>query len=126
MSETIIKSSIAGITVALLDIYALNEPILQNSIILGVTTASGIYAGDIVGKLLPDNLKTSLFDGKTVETRVLEVAGTAGFAYGASKLAGREILQYNFINKLGIIVASDVIGSYATDFLMGKPLTFLE
>jgi len=119
------KAIIAGGVAGLLDKYVLNESVMENSIMFGASVATGIWLGDIVGNAIPDNMRTSLFDGKTVETRILEIGGTVGVAYGASKLAGREILPYNALNKIGIVVVSDVVGTYASDYISGKPLEFL-
>jgi 5,10-methylene-tetrahydrofolate dehydrogenase/methenyl tetrahydrofolate cyclohydrolase len=125
-SEITMKSVIAGLSVFALDKFFLREPEMQNSIILGVSTAIGVYGADMVGKVIPDNFKTSFVNGQTIETRVLEIGGSTAVVAGISQYVGRPIANYNLVNKIGIIVASDIIGSYAAEYIEGKPLSFLQ
>ena len=117
---------VAGAIVAL-DKYALNQNNLNNSIYFGLAGAIGIYTASMVTPMIPKQGSGSFMDARTIEGRILEIGLGTGATYGLNKFVFNNDLNPNdLMVKVGVIVAADVIGEYITDYIEGRPLSFLK
>ena len=132
-SHTFIKSVTAGVVAAGLDNYLNNtartDPqVLMRNASFGTIVAGSIVASDYIAPSfthlvpIPD---TALFSGKTLEHRLIEVSlGTSAallvntFVYKASR--GTLMAQ------AGIVLLSDFVGEYVSDYAKSQPLTYLS
>ena len=88
--------------------------------------ASGVFVADSLGNLIKPNLNSDVFEGKVIEERLLEIVLISASAYGVNKFViGADNVNHGLIQKIGILVASDLISTYAVDYLNVSPLTFL-
>ena len=129
MSNSYLKPLITGAVAVAGDKMLLNEPDLTKSLYFGVAVAGGTYIGSMVGDMLPAVIPsaTGYFDGKTLEVRLAEVGAGAGSAYALNRFVLKNDFQYSqMYNKLALIAAADFIAEYATDYLDGRPLSFLK
>ena len=127
MSEsTLLKPLVMAGTVVAIDKFVMNNPNMTESLYFGVAGAVGVYTGGMVAKALPLPLPSGdYFSGKTLETRLAEISIGAGGAYALNRFVLKnDFNSRNMVNKIGILVASDFISEYITDYLNGKPLSF--
>lgn len=120
---------ISGAIVVALDKYLLGENDLTKSLYLGGATVGGIYAGQMIAPVVPfySSLPSStLYNNKTLELRLLELGLGVGGAYGITKLTPVRYPTVDWQSKIGIIVAGSVAGSYISDYLTSKPMTYLN
>ena len=126
-TDIMIKSVAAGIAAIAIDKFVLQETDINNSLILGVSTTIGIYTANLIGNNIPDNFKSNLINGKKFESDLLELGGASALSYGVTTgLFNYDVVTDSLPMKFGVIVASDVIGTYISDYLTGKPLAFLQ
>ena len=132
MSSTdyIVKPLSTGATAILIDQFLFNESDLTKSITFGFSAGSGAYLGMMVGSSLPDlssTLPTFLGNGKGLLQRVSEVGFGAGVGYGIHKFVLKNSsYKENMMNKVGALIVSDIAGEYVSDFIAGRPLSFLS
>jgi hypothetical protein len=127
MSEsTLLKPLVMAGTVVAIDKFVMNNPNMTESLYFGVAGAVGVYTGGMVAKALPLPLPSGdYFSGKTLETRLAEISIGAGGAYALNRFVLKnDFNSRNMVNKIGILVASDFVSEYITDYLNGKPLSF--
>ena len=119
----------AGFTVAI-DQLVLGETDINKSVLFGVSSAVGVYAGMMVGSYLPDlsaELPTFLGNGKGLMQRAAEVGFGGGASYAINKYVMKNMsYRENMTNKLMVLVAADIGGEYVSDFMAGRPLSFLQ
>ena len=79
--------------------------------------------------MLPSNQGqiSTMIDVKTLETRMLEVSLGSASTYAINKFALKNDLKPNeLIQKVGIIVAADLVGEYIDDYMNNRALSFLN
>lgn len=92
-----------------------------------MAVGAGVYASTMIVPMLPAN-QGSLGDMsvKTLETRIAEISLGAGSAYLINRYAlNNELNRNDMMKKLALIGASDFIAEYLTDYIQGRPLSFL-
>jgi hypothetical protein len=120
---------ISGAIVVALDKYLLQEPNLERSMYLGGATVAGIYAGQMVAPLVPFYSalpSTTLYNNKTLELRLLEIGLGVGATYGVTKFTPIRYLNSEWSQKIGIIAVGSVAGTYISDYLSSKPMSYLN
>ena len=120
---------ISGAVVIALDKYLLKEPSMERSMYLGAATVAGIYGGQIVAPMVPFYSalpSTTLYNNKTLELRLLEIGLGAGATFGVTKFTPIRYTNNEWTQKIGIIVAGSVAGTYISDYLTSKPMTYLN
>ena len=120
---------ISGAIVVALDKFLLGEQNMTRSSYLGLATVGGIYAGQMIAPAIPfySSLPSStLYNNKTLELRLLEIGLGAGATYGLTQFTTIRYTTYELQEKLGIIVAGSIAGTYITDYLNSKPMTYLS
>jgi len=117
---------VAGAIVAL-DKYALNQQNLNNSLYFGLAGAIGVYAASMVTPLIPKQGSGTFMDARTIEGRILEIGMGTGATYGLNRFVFNNDLNPNdLLMKCAVIAGADLIGEYASDYLEGRPLSFLK
>ena len=117
-----------GIIVAL-DKFVLMQPDMNSSLYFGVAGVVGIFAGQYIAPMLPNNQAqiSTMLDTKTLETRVLEIAIATGVTYGINKAVLNNDLRPNdLLQKVGVILAADFISEYIDDYMNNRALSFLK
>jgi hypothetical protein len=132
-SHTFIKAATAGVLSAGLDNYLnntarTNPQVIMKNATFGGIVASSIIASDYIAPTfthlvpIPD---TALFSGKTLEHRLVEVSlGTS-----ATLLVNTFVLPSSrgtLMSQAGIVLLSDFIGEYVSDYIKSKPLSYLS
>jgi hypothetical protein len=132
-SHTFIKASVAGVISAGLDNYLNNTARTNPQVIMKNATFGSIVAGSIIASdyiaptfthlvPIPD---TALFSGKTLEHRLVEVSlGTS-----TTLLVNTFVLPSSrgtLMSQAGIVLLSDFIGEYVSDYIKSKPLSYLS
>ena len=120
---------ISGAIVVALDKFLLNEQNMTRSSYLGLATVGGIYAGQMIAPAIPfySSLPSStLYNNKTLELRLLEIGLGAGSAYGLTKFTEIRYTSYELQQKISILVAGSIAGTYIADYLNSKPMTYLS
>ena len=120
----------AGGAVAGLDRFVLGHTNPTQNLAFGGSLAIGKVVSNLsrpmIATILPSS---SLASASSLNSRILEVAVSAGIAY----VVNRYVLKNQFTENpmeiaklLGVLVAGDVIGEYADDFLNKRALNFIE
>ena len=119
----------AGFAVAI-DQMILGETDLNKSLIFGASAGVGVYGGMMVASYIPDlseSVPAILGNGKGLVQRVAEVGFGSGAGYAINKyVLKNSSYRENMTNKLIALVAADIGGEYVSDFMAGRPLSFLQ
>lgn len=131
MSETNLSTRpiYVGAVASTLDRFYMGEQSINKNIMFGASVAVGTAVGEVLTNKLPKmpTLDKNMYNGKTLTERIAEVGASAGIAYGVNKyVIGNDSTSGLTQKRIGVIVASDVIGTYAYEYMQGQPLEFLE
>lgn len=127
LSPLFVKPIVSGISASLLNYYALDDRNVNNSVMFGAGVAGGVVVASVftpyVPGLLPD---TTAYSGKTINERIIEITFSSGIAYAVNKYAVQENRFDNsgFMKRIGVIIASEVIGEYMADYFSLQPLSY--
>lgn len=131
MSESMYLNSkpvIVGATAAILDKLIMGESDLMKSVYFGVAVGAGVYSGEMIAPYMYQfpSLNSQLYNGKTLGTRITEVGIGSVLAFGFNRYTLNNDNTFGQANsRLATIIASDIIGTYITDYLAGKELDYL-
>ena len=117
-----------GIIIAL-DKFVLMQPDMNSSLYFGVAGVVGIFAGQYIAPMLPNNQAqiSTMLDTKTLEVRVLEIGIGTGATLAINKLILNNDLRPNdILQKVGVILAADFVAEYIDDYMNNRPLSFLK
>lgn len=131
-SHAFIKSLTAGLISAGLDNYVNDGGVLYPSVItknlaFGTLVGGSIIASNYIAPSLthlvpiPD---TSLYSGKTLEHRLIEVGLSTGSAIIVNKVVF-DITNVGIMKQIGIIVLADVLSEYIADYSKSTKLSYL-
>jgi len=126
ITDITIKSIIAGVATVALDKYAFGESDITKSITFGIVTAGSIYSADLIASNIPENFKSQYINGKKLESELLELGTATAITYVVANNLTESLPAYFMYSKIGVIVASDLIGTLAMDYLTSKPLSFIS
>jgi hypothetical protein len=133
MSHVFVKSVSAGIIAAVLD-NRINDSgrmdmlYLQKSASFGGLVGASIASAHFLAPSLTSHIHisdTALYSGKTLEHRLIEVSLGSVIAVGVNRFAFDQTVG-SVMNQIGIVVASDMLGEYFSDFVHSKPLNYLQ
>ena len=102
---------------------------MNSSLYFGVAGVVGIFAGQYIAPILPNNQAqiSTMLDTKTLETRVLEIFIGAGATVAINKLVLNNDLRPNdILQKVGVILAADFVAEYIDDYMNNRALSFLK
>ena len=123
------KPFFTGGLIVALDKFVLMQPDMNSSLYFGVAGVVGIFAGQYIAPMLPNNQAqiSTMLDTKTLETRVLEIAIATGVTYGINKAVLNNDLRPNdLLQKVGVILAADFVAEYIDDYMNNRALSFLK
>ena len=112
------------------DKYILGETDMNRSMYFGLAGGAGIWAAQLVAPMVPleKYLPSGSFtDSKTLELRILEIAGGvgAGFALNRYVLNNDPYLNIR-TDKIAILAGADVLAEFIDDYMAGRPLSFFK
>lgn len=119
---------ISGVIATGLDHFLLGEEDWMRNTYVGVATVGGIYAGQVVTPMLPSVLSipsNTLWNGKTLETRLSEITLGAGGAWAINTYLLKNGRYQDWMKKGAIVAVSNVAGVYINDYLTSKPMSYL-
>ena len=127
LSDTYFKPlATAGVAI-LLDRLVLKQTDMKKNLTFGLSVGAGVGVGAMVAKALPiPDSPSSFGNGKQIASRLIEISSGCGTAYSVNRFIMKNDAGTGMIRKLGVIVASDFIGEYLTDYASGRPLGFLN
>jgi len=117
---------------------AITAVVLDKMVLMNTNMTSSLYFGGAVGVGL---LAVSMFDtkvpaflpdipaigatGETLSKRVLEITAGAGSAYAINRLVLKnDNNPQMMMKKLGVVVVSDFVGEYASDYFSNRALSY--
>ena len=127
-----LKPLCVAVSAVALDQYVMKETDFKRSLVFGSAVGVGSYLSEIVAPhITPDipqlNFASSMYNEKKVGERIVELASSAVSVFAVNKyLLRNDIYKDEMMIRMGLIVASDVIGTYASEYIDSKPLTYLE
>ena len=129
-NQKLVKSIIVGVAGFSIDKLYFKSTSLKNSMILASSMASASYVASLLAPKLPDMTQrlggdTSMYDITTLQERVLEVGLSTGSAYVLNSMILKNMKPISLI-EIGILfLGSSIIGELTTDYLTGKPISYL-
>jgi hypothetical protein len=112
----------AGVAI-LLDRFFLKNTSVQKNLVFGASVAIGIAVGSVVGDNIPQLPNVPLLgNGKEIGSRLGEVAVGAGTVWGINKWVMKNDSGTSFNKRILVIVAADIAGEYASDYMSSRPL----
>ena len=128
-SDFIKPIAMAGCVIAG-DKFILGETDMNSSLYLGVAGAAGVYAAKLAAPMIPFESMLpdgSYTDARTLELRLLEVAGAVGVSFSVNKFV---LNNDPFINiqykKMALLAGADFAAEYIDDYISGRPLSFFR
>lgn len=111
VSNLIAKPFAVGAIAALGDRYWFQNNTMSN-VSFGTAVAVGTISADLIGRYA---LKHESNIDKSIETRAMEIGGTAVLGLVADRFLFEKDRSYEVPQRVGLIVASDILGEYATN-----------
>jgi hypothetical protein len=129
-NQTLMKPVIVGLTAIAIDQLVLKETSVERSLYFGGAVAVGNYAAEfaypIIKHIPMPSLNNQLYEGKTLAERIAEIGISSGMIFVLNKYIMRnDIYKDEKLMRLGVIAASDFVGTYITEYLNGEKLAFL-
>ena len=133
MNQTLMKPVVCGIVAATIDRMYLLEKDMSSSIYFGAAVAVGQYAAEYLQPvaMLVDapSLSESLYGTKTLTQRIVEIGSSTAMIYILNKYILRNdtylLTSSELVRRVGVIAASDLIGTYVVEYFNGQKLEFL-
>jgi hypothetical protein len=128
-NQTLMKPVIVGCVAAAIDRYYLQESDTMRSVYFGAAVAAGNYGAEFVYPMIKHiplpTLSNDLYEGKTLAERFAEVGMSSGMIFVLNKYILRnDIYSEEALLRLGVIAASDFVGTYITEYIDGQKLEF--
>ena len=104
-----------------------NPSTIASSLVFGISAGIAVLGASYITPsfvgMLPFS-DGSFYNGKTLESRVYEVAIGTMAAGGVNSILGRT--NGTLMNRLMIFAVSDIIGEYAADLVVGNDLSYFK
>ena len=126
-SYAMVKAGTAIPIASVLDRQLMGVYSVESNLMFGCITGASLYAGTFVANMIPVNISegNSFVSGKTLVERVIEISAGSVIAYTMNRGLGNDTSPADMTRRLGILVLTDVASSYAADYIVGQPLTYL-
>ena len=101
---------------------------LASSIMFGLSSGVAVIGGTYIAPYLTGVLPiadTSLYSGKTLEARIIEITVGGTGAFMVNSLLGSN-MSVTYAKRIAIFGVADVFGEYLSDYICGEPLSFLQ
>lgn len=133
ITHEVIKPITVGLCCAIVDNQITYEGKMEAfpiaaSIVFGISSGIAVVAGTYIGPQLNGIIPmadTSLYSGKTLETRIIEVFVGGTGSYVINRVIGSNASS-SVMKRIGIFAVADVFGEYLADYLAGEPLSYLK
>ena len=127
ISPIFIKSSVGALSAAILDRIVIGEQDMTQNAYFGISVGAGLAVGSYISSLTPALLPDSagLYTGKGVMDRTFEVIGGTASSYIISKYMTKNETG-SMTSKILVVVASDFIAEYISDYITSQPLAYLQ
>ena len=129
-NPTLIKGASSFAFAVAMDKFVLGNTDLNQSLMFAGATTAGIVVGEMIAVkaitsgLLPDS--AGLYQGKLVSQRLLELTVGIGSGYALNSFVLKNDYNRNdFLKRLGVIAAVDVLAEYAKDYILGNTIGYL-
>ena len=129
MSTDFVKPAVGAVVAILGDKYILNNSNMNSNAVFGASVAIGLYTSAMISPNIPKFIPDlgTLANGKLLQDRVTEISISGGSAY----VINRFVMQNDYnpsdmMKKIGVIVAADFIGEYASDYFGGRALSYFQ
>jgi len=124
-NATFIKGASSVIIAGVLDRTVLGITDMTSNAYFGASVGAGILVGNMIGSTVPSIMQdTAYYNGKTIAQRSFEVIGGTGASYALIKMTTPN--YGDFYKRIGVVVATDFISEYLTDYLIGNQLSYLS
>ena len=124
-SPTFIKGVSSVVIASIADKYVLGIDNSMENVKFGAAVGAGIAIGNMIGSQVPSVIQdTEYYNGKTIAQRSFEVIFGTAASYALIYATNN---QYgDFYSRVGVVVATDFVSEYITDFFIGNQLSFLS
>ena len=124
-NATFIKGASSAIIAGVLDRTVLGINNMTNNAYFGASVGAGILVGNMIGSTVPSIMQdTAYYNGKTIAQRSFEVIGGTGLSYALIQMTTPN--YGDFYKRTRVVVATDYISEYITDYLIGNQLSYLS
>ena len=130
-NQKLVKSLIVGGTAFAIDKLYFKSTNLKNSMILAASMGSSTYVASVLSQKLPDLTNSlggnsQMYDVSTVQERVVEIGLSVTSAYVLNTMILKNMKTNISLVEVGILfLGSNLVGELATDYLTGKPISYL-
>ena len=129
-NQKLVKSLIVGGTAFTIDKLYFKSTNLKNSMILAASMASATYVASVLSQKLPDLTNSlggnsQMYDVSTVQERVVEIGLSVTSAYVLNTMILKNMKPISLIEVGILFLGSNLVGELATDYLTGKPISYL-
>ena len=127
-SPTFIKGVSSVVIASLADRFVLNVDNSMENVKFGAAVGAGIAIGNMIGSQVPSVIQdTEYYNGKTIAQRSFEIICGTASSYALMYASKSNSLNYgDFYSRVGVVVATDFVSEYITDYYIGNQLSFLS
>jgi len=98
---------------------------MTNNAYFGASVGAGILVGSMIGSTVPSIMQdTAYYNDKTIAQRSFEIIGGTSTSYALIQMTTPN--YGDFYKRIGIVVATDFISEYLTDYIIGNQLSYLS
>ena len=123
-----VKPLVGGLTAIALDKFVLMNQNMTSSLYFGGAVGAGLLAV----RMLDANVPTFMPDitaigasGATLSKRIAEITAGAGASYAINKFVLKnDNNPQMMMKKLGVVIVSDFVGEYASDYFSNRALSY--
>ena len=126
------KPLVSSVVAVALERYVINETNYTKNAYFG----GAMFIGNVLGQMVAPSvnilgdlpsINEELYDGNTLAKRIEEVGISVGSVYVINKyVLNNDIYAGEFTKRVGIIVASQVVGEYVSDYMNSRPMAYLQ
>jgi len=125
-----VKPVAGAITAVVLDKMVLMQPNMQSSLYFGGAVGAGLLLVSMfdtkIPSFLPD-IPSIGASGETLSKRVLEITAGAGSAYAINRyVIKNDNNPQMMMKKLGVVIVSDFVGEYVSDYFSNRALSYFS
>jgi hypothetical protein len=128
-NQTLMKPVVVGCIAAAIDKFYLQEENSMRSLYFGAAVGAGNYAAEYTYPLIKHipmpTLSKDLYEGKTLAERIAEVSMSTSMIFVLNRYILKiDIYKDEMMMRMGIIAASDVMGTYICEYIDNQKLEF--
>ena len=129
-NPSIMKGGFAFVISSALDRYVMGQENIESNITFGLVTGASVLIGSYVSSMESINFLGTAHNGyynnKTVAHRLVEIGVGSTVAYSInSYLLHNEFNPNDFTTRVLILVGTDFLATYATEYMSNQVLSYL-